>query len=1073
MHKEAPAPTTDFGIVSDVMNVSTDELVTFLFDSGGTVSSAGVVNDGSISTGYQQDPTGSCNYNGPSHVYQPGDTCQIRVTFSPRAAGAFHGAAFITDGSGNKIASGFVEGVGQLYVIGLDQAVIGPVSTAGVPAGSQLNGLTIAADGTMYVPDGNSCSIYEYPQGVAPPVLLAGTGTCGTSSGDGSVASATTGFSNPVYTAIDGAGSLYIVDGNTIRKIDGQSGIISTVAGIQGSTAYRPDGGPALGGPLGGLPRALAVDGSGNVYFSVGDTVREIIARSGLLYTVAGKISLGTGFSGDGGQARNAQFNSVAGIAFDLDGNLYAADQMNNIVRRIATDGTITTVAGVAPAPYNGSTEPSNHGHGADGTTATAAMLDQPTGIALDPAGNLYIADSNNFLVRRVNTATPAVMSTVAGLYNGGGGAGSPNSANTGDGGAATAAGLGHLRDVALDPKGNVYLVVDDQHVIRMVNETQGILPNFPDTVVGSTSAAQDATVNNNGNGPLPFDGVTASTDFSLGGADTSCSTSASVPPGGSCVMGVEFAPTATGLLTGTASISEYNGDGDDVQSVTVNGVGTNNPPTQIALSTIPAAVFAGSNLGTVTVSIEAADASVSTTATNSVTVTITGPASFTPITIAAVNGVATFNLSADVFTVPGTYTITATSSGLTTSTATFLVSLPATQLALTGVPSTLVAGGNLGAGVMVAVEDVNGAVVASASTAVTLTVTGPFGFSQAFTATAVNGIATFNLASTPLAEGGVYTATASGGSLTSSAPATVTVTAQTGALALSVSPDTAAQGAPVTLLATATMGSAPVLHGTVTFNYTQVVNGVTLTGSFGSGQLLTSGPNAGTSTLVVRPGIGTYTVTAVFAGTAATTAATSAATTLTITGTTPIATASTITASGSPGDYTLTATVGVFGLLSAPTGNVSFLNTTASNTSLATAALDPATFGSTFIPTGPAIADPNISEVFLRRSERRRHRRSHHAHQHRREPSAYRDPAWSRQRPLRRRHQLQPRHLLGRHGDRRPEQRRISRHRCEHCLRRCRGAAWPWRRHLYSAALHLRPICPFYGRQPPGDCPG
>jgi gliding motility-associated-like protein len=234
--------------------------------------------------------------------------------------------------------------------------------------------------------------------------------------------------------------------------------IITTVAG-NGSQIYSGNGGIATGASV-DLPNGIAVDKNGIIYIGeAGDYRLREVLTSGTIYTIAGSGT--SGFSGDGGPATAAQFNYIYDIKVDDIGNIYLADIWNYRIRKINTAGIITTICGNGISGTSG-----------DGGPATAAYLSDPSGIAFDPYGCLYIADGAR--IRKINTA--GIITTVAGTgINGYGG----------DGGPATAAQLWGAGSVAFDGFGNMY--IEDNNRIRQVN-TSGIITTIAGTGVGGFS---------------------------------------------------------------------------------------------------------------------------------------------------------------------------------------------------------------------------------------------------------------------------------------------------------------------------------------------------------------------------------------------------------------------------------------------------------------------------------------------------------------------------------------------------------------------------------------------------------
>lgn len=281
--------------------------------------------------------------------------------------------------------------------------------------------------------------------------LVAGSGAAA-ADGDGGPAPRAS-LTLPRDLTLDGSGNLYVSAAGRILKV-GLNGVISTAVGWSGRRQppldYTGDGGPATEAKL-LQPWGVAVDTAGNLYLADnnGNRVRKV-TPSGIITTVAGGGQRARGFEGDGGAAASAQVHSPMGLAVDSAGNLYIGDQGNNRVRKIATDGTISTVAGSAQQGFSG-----------DGGPATLAQLNNPQGVAVDARGNLFIADHVN---RRVRMVTPSgIIATVAG--NG-------QSGSSGDGGPATDARLSP-NDVAVDAAGNLYIADASNHSVRRVTQAE------------------------------------------------------------------------------------------------------------------------------------------------------------------------------------------------------------------------------------------------------------------------------------------------------------------------------------------------------------------------------------------------------------------------------------------------------------------------------------------------------------------------------------------------------------------------------------------------------------------------
>ena len=283
-------------------------------------------------------------------------------------------------------------------------------------------------------------------------------------SGDGGPATQAVMW-DPSCVAVDGSGNLFIGDiaNDVVRKVDGKTGIITTYAGT-GTAGYSGDGGPAAKAMMSG-PSDCAVDAAGNLYLADdgNNVVRRVDAASGIITTVAGNgADAGSSsglFGGDGGAATSASINHSFGVLVDPAGNLYISDTDNQRVRKVsAVTGIITTIAGTG-----------GYGHSGDGGPATQAEFSRPAGLALDAAGNLYIADFGNNDIRKID-AKSGIISTVAGT----GVTSGPQF--SGDGGSATKAVLGSPQKVAVDRNGNIYVADWTENAVREVFASTGII---------------------------------------------------------------------------------------------------------------------------------------------------------------------------------------------------------------------------------------------------------------------------------------------------------------------------------------------------------------------------------------------------------------------------------------------------------------------------------------------------------------------------------------------------------------------------------------------------------------------
>ena len=336
-------------------------------------------------------------------------------------------------------------------------------------------GVSVDSTGNVFIADTHNQRIRKInTAGIMTTV--AGNGTMAFGGDGGQAVAAQLNF--PQDVEIDAAGNLYIADlGNhSIRKVD-VNGIITSIAG-KGTIPFGGDNGAATVANL-NYPDAAVRDGAGNLY--IADTANNRIRKvdaSGTISTVAGNGIVGNG--GDNGTATTAQLNAPKGVVVDTAGNLFIADTQNHRIRKVDTNGIITTFAGNGSAGFSG-----------DGGQATAAQLNFPQKVTI--ANNtLYIVDRNNQRVRAIDIAT-GVISTFAG--NGLRGL-------SGDNGLATAARLDFPQDVIADNAGHIFIADTLNHRVRQVNIATGVITTVVGTGLSGFSGDGALAVNATLSGP-------------------------------------------------------------------------------------------------------------------------------------------------------------------------------------------------------------------------------------------------------------------------------------------------------------------------------------------------------------------------------------------------------------------------------------------------------------------------------------------------------------------------------------------------------------------------------------------
>ena len=332
------------------------------------------------------------------------------------------------------------------------------------------SGLTCGTAYTLFVWAYNSCG-YSAVTTLSKTTLsccavsCSGSGNMGTLAGNGAWGYSGDGgqavcsqLNMTTGVAVDASGNVFISDcsNRVVRKVTASTGIITTIAG-NGSAGYAGDGGAATSAKIGGS-FGLALDGSGNVYIDdyYNNVIRKLTVSTGIITTIAGNYALGAGYNGDGIAATAAMLNGPMGVAVDASGNVFISDYLNNRIRKI-TGGIISTFAGNGTGGYTG-----------DGGAAAAAKIYQARGINTDGAGNVYIADASNNVIRKVTVSTGKI-STIAGYFTLFGG-------YNGDGISATTAELWAPLGVAVDASGNVYIADAMNYRVRKVTLSTGII---------------------------------------------------------------------------------------------------------------------------------------------------------------------------------------------------------------------------------------------------------------------------------------------------------------------------------------------------------------------------------------------------------------------------------------------------------------------------------------------------------------------------------------------------------------------------------------------------------------------
>lgn len=544
--------------------------VTVVSNGPGSVSSVQVLDQGAAGTEFA-DAGGSCS---STSFTASGQTCTESATFTPKSPGIHQGAIQLLDSAGAALGTAYVSGVGTggLGVLSPGEVVTaagsgewkvvqdGPALSAGLylPTSVALDG-----SGNMYIADSlhNRIRKVDTAQNIA---TIAGTGAASYTGDGGPAASAT--LNTPSGVAVDGAGNIFIADtgNNVIREIVQSTGMIRTVAG-NGTQGNTGDGGPATSAEL-NQPLGISVDPGGNLY--IADTgnnrIRRVDVYSANIADFAGSPSGAAGYSGDNGPQTAALLNGPNAVAFDIAGNVYIPDSLNNVVREVYATGGIGTFAGGGSSPLQ------------FGPSALAAQLSGPSGVVVDAAQNVYIADTQNEAIRKVYAVsgyftTVSEFGVTAGFFNG----------------KIYEQSLYGPSGMAVDANGNIFFADEFNNEIREIQSNRIILDfTWEPTYVGDTSPTTTQYLENDGNAPLTLTSITPDMNAEIDTTvQNSCVTGTAIGPIAGCTIGAQFKPTTTGdPLEGNINVTADAGGSSPFDIILA---GDAIPPSQTTLGLI------------------------------------------------------------------------------------------------------------------------------------------------------------------------------------------------------------------------------------------------------------------------------------------------------------------------------------------------------------------------------------------------------------------------------------------------------------------------------------------------------
>jgi hypothetical protein len=488
--------------------------------------------------------------NGLAGFTGDGGPATVAELFSPRGIFVDSSQNFFIADTGNSFVREVAAATGDILLYA-GNGTLGFSGDSATATNASLNspaGVASDGAGNIFIADTANNVIRQVvvSTGLIQTVAGRGGAACNFSGNGGSATNAL--LCSPAGVFVDGFGNIFIADtGNhVVREVLFVNGTIQTVAGI-GTPGFSGDTGFATQAQL-HSPTGIFVDNAGNIF--IADTgnhcIREVVAATNKIRTVAG-IGTSAGFSGDGAAATSAQLSSPAGVNVDGFGNIFVADTGNNVIREVAggPGGNISTVAG-------------NHalgpGYSGDNGSPIAAQLNGPRGVLADPSGSLFIADTNNHVIREIPVGTGKIQ-TVVGNHVAG---------FAGDGGAPTSASLHSPSGMALDHLGGIFIADTANNRIR---DASGLVPiatatlsvpslTFNNQVITTTSASLPVMLSNTGSAPLVIFSIsTTGANGTSFGQTNNCGAGLAI--GANCTINVTFTPQATGALVANLSISD------------------------------------------------------------------------------------------------------------------------------------------------------------------------------------------------------------------------------------------------------------------------------------------------------------------------------------------------------------------------------------------------------------------------------------------------------------------------------------------------------------------------------------